>query len=105
MQLVSPPVPSPSTRRLAEVAVAGAFLGGRAATTGGGTTVAKGNLIIGDDVAPPSAIILTIIATVALWAAPCTWAVFPEYPHIEGRDAIVPEVEGAPPVQASHAGK
>ena len=46
---------------------------------------------------------LTVV--VVLRAAPDAAAIFPEHPHIEGRVAIVLEVEGAPPAQAASTGK
>ena len=46
-----------------------------------------------------------LTAVVVLRAAPDAAAIFPEHPHIEGRVAIVLEVEGSPPAQATRAGK
>ena len=45
------------------------------------------------------------IRTAVLGAAPCAATVFPKYPHVEGREAVVLEVEGAPPAQPPPAGK
>ena len=41
---------------------------------------------------------------VFLRAAPDAATIFPKHPHIEGRSAIVLEVEGAPPAKAARAG-
>ena len=46
-----------------------------------------------------------LTTVVVLRAAPDAATIFPEHPHIEGRIAIVLEVEGAPPAQAARAGK
>ena len=93
-------VPNPSlvTWRLVEVAIAGALLGGGATAAGGGTTMANVKIITGNGAVPSVAIIVIIVVIVALREAPRTPTVSREYRHIEGHNAVVPEVEGAPPV-------
>ena len=67
--------------------------------------VAKGEVITSDDAAPASAVIITIIVAVSFQTAPYARAILPEDPHVDGRDAIIPEMEGAPPAQVPTAGK
>ena len=90
--------PSPVAGWLIIAAAAGALAGGGAATTWGGTAVAKGKLT-------PVVKATPIVVVAILGAAPRAAAVFPEHPHEEWREAIVLEVESAPPAPASGAGE
>nr|XP_020159471.1 uncharacterized protein DKFZp434B061-like [Aegilops tauschii subsp. strangulata] len=65
--------------------------------------VAKGKLTLSIVAAVVKAKL--IVAAAVFGAASCTTAVFPEDPHVESREAIVHEVEGAPPAQAAWAGE
>ena len=49
--------------------------------------------------------VATIIVVAVLQEAPHAAAVLPEHPHIEGRQAVVLEVEGAPSAPATCAGE
>ena len=46
-----------------------------------------------------------LLAVVDLGAAPGAATIFPKHPHVEGRITVVLEMEGAPPAQATRAGK
>ena len=46
-----------------------------------------------------------LLVVIHLGAAPGAATVLPEHPHIESRVAVILEVEGAPPAQATRAGK
>lgn len=46
-----------------------------------------------------------IVVAAIFGAAPCAVAVFPKHPHIEGLEAVLLEVEGAPPAQVVRVGK
>ena len=50
-------------------------------------------------------VVATIVVAAVLRAAPHAAVVPPEYPHKEGRQAVVLEVEGAPSAQATRAGE
>ena len=93
-QLVLPIVPSSATERPIGVIIVEAFHGGRGIAAGGGTTITKGEFTTNDNAASLSAIIITVVVVVAPWATPYARAFLPKDPHIEGRDAMVPEVEG-----------
>ena len=84
-------------------AAAGAVAGRRVAVAGRAMAGAEGKPAFTLVAAVAETEHLT--AVVVLRAAPDAAAIFPEYPHIEGRVAIVLEVEGAPPAQAACAGK
>ena len=56
-------------------------------------------------VAKATLVVATIIIAAVLRAAPHAAAIPPEHPHIEGRQAVVLEVEGAPSAKATHAGE
>ena len=84
-------------------AAAAATAVGGAAAARSSAAVAKGKLTL--VVVAAIAKGKLIVVVVVFREAPRTAAVFPEHPHIEGRKAVVPEVEGAPPTQAPHTGK
>ena len=46
-----------------------------------------------------------LLTIVDLGAAPDAATVFPKHPHVEGRVTVILEMEGAPPAQATRAGK
>ena len=60
----------------------------------GGTRVTKAKFAVA-----------TVVVTTILRAVPHEAAVPPEHPHVEGRQAFVLEVEGAPSAQATCAGE
>nr|XP_040243819.1 CASP-like protein 4A1 [Aegilops tauschii subsp. strangulata] len=97
------PYPSPAAGRLIIAAAAGALTGGAAATVGGGAAVGKGKLTLVVVTAVIKAKL--IVAAAILGAAPRMAVVLPEHPHVEGHEAVLPEVEGAPSAQASCAGE
>ena len=71
-----------------------ALIRGRAAIAGGGARATETKLAIA-----------TIIVAAILRAAPHASSLLPGHPHVEGCQAIVLEVEGAPSAQATHAGE
>ena len=83
-----------ATWRLVVAAAAATFTGGGAVATGQATVVAKSDLAHGVVAAIVKAQL--VIAAAVLMAAPCTAAVFPKNPHVEGRVAVKLEVQGAP---------
>ena len=92
---------SPAMRWLVVAAAAGALAGG-AATAGRAVAVAKGKLALSIVTTVVKAKL--IVAATVFRAAPCTTTFFPEHPHVEGREAVVLEVEGAPPAQVARGG-
>ena len=94
---------SPTGWRLVITAAACALAGGRATAAGRAAAVAKGKLTLSVSTAVIKAKLIAVL--VVFGEAPCAAAIFPKHPHVEGRDAVVLEVEGAPPAQATRAGK
>ena len=95
--------PSKRARRLVIATTTGAIARGRATIAGRDTVGTKGGfaLILVMAIAKAE----HLLAVVHLGAAPDTAAVFRKHPHVEGRVAVILEVEGAPPAQATRAGK
>ena len=92
-----------ATRWLVVATAAGAVTGGRAAVAGRDAVVAEGRLALILVMAVAKAKHLLVV--VRLGAAPGAATIFPKHPHVEGRVAVLLEMEGAPPTQAARTGK
>ena len=84
-------------------AAAGAVAGGRAVIAGRAAAGAEGKSTF--TLVTTVAKAKHLAAVVVLRAASDAATIFPEYPHVEGRVAVVLEVEGAPLAQAACVGK